>query len=54
MKLFYIAFESIFDPVFDSQVTEFVKELNQRLSKENEKTRLIVIGSLSTVIIERA
>jgi glycosyltransferase involved in cell wall biosynthesis len=49
MKLFYIAFESIFDPVFDSQVTEFVKELNQRLSKENEKTRLVVIGSLTDI-----
>lgn len=49
MRLFYIAFESIFDPVFDSQVTEFVKELNQGLSKENGGTRLVVIGSLTDI-----
>jgi len=46
MKLFYFAFESIFDPVFDSQVIEFIKEFNLR-SVSDEKIRLVVLGSFN-------
>ncbi len=49
MRLFYFAFESIFDPVFDSQVLEFVKEFNQR-SGEDEKITLAVLGSVADIL----
>lgn len=49
MRLFYIAFESIFDPVFDSQVLEFIQALNNCLENDSERPKLLVFGSLTDI-----
>jgi len=46
MKVFYSAFESIFDPVFDSQVVTFLESLNNRIGKEEHKVYLIVFNPI--------
>ena len=46
MKIYYFAFESIFDPIFDSQVVEFFKKMNDRFDLVKDRTRLIVAGSI--------
>lgn len=47
MKIFYFAFESIFDPVFDSQVVGFLSEMNNRAGSRKEKIKLVVAGSIN-------
>jgi len=47
MKLFYCAFESIFNPVFDSQVLTYIKKINNRLAKENLLVILVVFSSIA-------
>lgn len=49
MKVFYCAFESIFDPVFDSQVVTFLEKINARIKREEHKVRLIVFNSIGNV-----
>ncbi len=46
MKIFYCAFESIFDPVFDSQVLVFLKKINNRLELKSQSINLVVFGSI--------
>jgi len=46
MRLFYCAFESIFDPVFESQVLVFLKNLNNRLSPSGKAINLVIFGSI--------
>jgi glycosyltransferase involved in cell wall biosynthesis len=45
MKLFYCAFESIFDPVFESQVLVFLEKINKKLINNGEEIDLVIFGS---------
>ena len=49
MKVFYCAFESIFDPVFDSQVVTFLEKINARIKREEHEVRLIVFNSIGNI-----
>jgi glycosyltransferase involved in cell wall biosynthesis len=51
-EYYYFAFESIFDPVFDSQVVEFIKEFNKG-SDDDRKITLVVFGSFSDLISKK-
>jgi glycosyltransferase involved in cell wall biosynthesis len=44
MKYFYFAFESIFDPIFDSQVLTYVEKYNS-FAGDDEKISLVLFGS---------
>jgi len=46
MRLFYCAFESIFDPVFDSQVLKFLEKINFKLEKKDQEINLVIFGSI--------
>lgn len=46
MKIFYCTFESIFDPIFDSQVIVFLENINSRFEGEKQKVYLIVFNSI--------
>jgi len=46
MKIYYFAFESIFDPIFDSQVVGFFKKINDRSDFSGNRNSLIVAGSI--------
>ncbi len=46
MRLFYCAFESIFDPVFESQVLVFLKNINNKLSPNGKAINLVIFGSM--------
>lgn len=47
LKLYYFAFESIFDPVFDSQVIGFLRKMNDRFDKIKGELKLIIVGSIN-------
>jgi len=53
MRLFYCAFESIFDPVFDSQVLVFLNKINNRLELKNHSVNLVMFGSISDIFKRR-
>ncbi|MBA7509013.1 hypothetical protein ES705_00950 [subsurface metagenome] len=46
MRLFYCAFESIFDPVFESQVLVFLKSINNKLNPDGKAVNLVIFGSI--------
>jgi len=46
MKIFYCAFESIFNPIFDSQIIVLLKKINSRLKLKKHCVNLVVFGSL--------
>jgi len=46
MKFYYCAFESVFSPVFDSQILTFLKKVNNELKGSNESVNLILFSSL--------
>jgi len=46
MRLFYSAFESIFDPVFESQVMVLLSNINDRLSPSGQSVNLVIFGSI--------
>jgi len=46
MRLFYCAFESIFDPVFEAQVLVFLKKINKKMKAGKSSISLVVFGSL--------
>ncbi len=47
MKLYYCAFESIFDPIFDSQVLAYSEKINDKLTEVNASLVLVVFGSIA-------
>jgi len=49
MKVFYCAFESIFNPIFDSQIIIFLKKISSRLESRNQGVNLVVFGSIGDI-----
>jgi glycosyltransferase involved in cell wall biosynthesis len=47
MKVIYCSFEKIFDPVFDSQVVLFLKEIKSRFDVNNESISIVNFGSVT-------
>jgi glycosyltransferase involved in cell wall biosynthesis len=50
MRLFYCAFESIFDPVLESQVLVFLKKINEKLKARGDSIELVVFGSIGDLL----